>query len=433
MKLIKKILASCASTQFEMLSQLFMRRPLVFHAAIILILFLSDGRSAQFDSQTVEAIGSGKTREVAIQAALMEAVSKVNGIELGVEAAVELSSLDITRNAKMVSLTKEEYSSRIRKASGGCIEKWELVKENHNNDYSVVITAVVLKISNAGQHDTRKSIAILGFNAAGGGLVTGRIIPNEVIEKGVRDSLVTYLTSSRKFAVIDDSFKAEVSALETDSNQDGGALQAAISRANHLKADFIAIGTIDGFEITNHPVIVGDQVATINKVSGVVRLRIIKVATHQAVLAADFKLSKIANVNLLGAHPESSIFDSVGNAMADRILNTIYPVRVVGITAEGQVVLDRGGETMKVGDEFGVFDPSDEMTDHSTGESLGSIENRIGKISVVRVLPKVSYAKVLSSSSSICVDNICRKDSDGKKTSSQKQMSPSSTINNLFK
>jgi len=89
----------------------------------------------------------------------------------------------------------------------------------------------------------------------------------------------------------------------------------------------------------------------------------------------------------------------LGQATADRVANRVvevlYPARIVGKT--GQIVaFNRGdGFNIKPGDIWGVFAEGDEMIDPDTGESLGSMESQIGKIQVTEVLPKFSRARIL--------------------------------------
>lgn len=76
--------------------------------------------------------------------------------------------------------------------------------------------------------------------------------------------------------------------------------------------------------------------------------------------------------------------------VADRVLDVLYPARVVGKT--GQVItLNRGdGTDIETGEEWIIYALGEEMIDPDTGRSLGQEEIEIGKIRITQVLPQVS-------------------------------------------
>jgi len=94
--------------------------------------------------------------------------------------------------------------------------------------------------------------------------------------------------------------------------------------------------------------------------------------------------------NLLGA-----LSKTAADRVANRVVEILFPARVVGKT--GKIVLfNRGdGFDIKEGDVWLVFAEGDEMIDPDTGESLGSVEAEVGKVRVIEVLPKVSRAEII--------------------------------------
>ncbi|HLP24076.1 MAG TPA: hypothetical protein VK477_00260, partial [Acidobacteriota bacterium] len=78
--------------------------------------------------------------------------------------------------------------------------------------------------------------------------------------------------------------------------------------------------------------------------------------------------------------------------------------------ANGEVVLNEGEGRVAVGDEFEVFAVGAALADPDTGVELGREENRIGRIRVVRALPKAAYALVEGTPAApIPAGAICRK------------------------
>lgn len=74
----------------------------------------------------------------------------------------------------------------------------------------------------------------------------------------------------------------------------------------------------------------------------------------------------------------------------------VFPLLVIRYQNK-QVFLNRGeGAGLEVGDIKEVFSTSEDMIDPSTGKSLGSAEESLGKVRIVRITPKFSVAVPVS-------------------------------------
>lgn len=81
--------------------------------------------------------------------------------------------------------------------------------------------------------------------------------------------------------------------------------------------------------------------------------------------------------------------------IANRVVEALYPARVIGLTSD-RVTINRGdGTRVAVGQIWEVFALGEEMIDPDTGESLGNEETSIGQIRITRVTPKTSQAEIL--------------------------------------
>lgn len=79
---------------------------------------------------------------------------------------------------------------------------------------------------------------------------------------------------------------------------------------------------------------------------------------------------------------------------AQRVMDVIYPAKVLAITGK-IVTLNRGdGTGIEVGQIWKIFATGEEMTDPDTGEVLGVEEIEIGKAKIISVLPKFSKGEV---------------------------------------
>jgi len=123
-------------------------------------------------------------------------------------------------------------------------------------------------------------------------------------------------------------------------------------------------------------------------------------------------------VNSKGGAPNNTWFTKmakeVSAQLADQFVDAVYPMKVIKRTRRNQIIINRGRNSgIKQGQVYDVFFAGEELIDPDTGESLGSGEEFVGKIEIVRINPKVSYAKILSEvdpeNAPIGVGNIIRK------------------------
>lgn len=140
--------------------------------------------------------------------------------------------------------------------------------------------------------------------------------------------------------------------------------------------------------------------------SGLLHLtaQMVDTTSGQVVTTFDLKsrfASKSQIVNSRGGVPSNTWFTrmakEVAAQLADQFVDAVYPMKVVKRTKRNQIIINRGKDGgLKIGQVYDVFFPGEELFDPDTGESLGSGEELVGKIKIVRINPKVSYAKIVS-------------------------------------
>lgn len=81
--------------------------------------------------------------------------------------------------------------------------------------------------------------------------------------------------------------------------------------------------------------------------------------------------------------------------ISDEILESVMPMEIVGIAGK-EVIVGQGGKTVGVGEVFDVYATGEELFDSRTGESLGHTDALVGRVQVVRVMPKISYCRILN-------------------------------------
>jgi hypothetical protein len=140
--------------------------------------------------------------------------------------------------------------------------------------------------------------------------------------------------------------------------------------------------------------------------SGMIQLTVQMVDTSSGQVKATFDLSsrfatKAQIVNSKAGSPNSTHFTKmakdVGAQLADQFVAAVFPMKVVKRSRGNQVIINRGKDGgMKMGETLEVFFAGEELIDPDTGMSLGSSEEFVGTVQVVRINPKVTYAKILT-------------------------------------
>jgi hypothetical protein len=373
--------------------------------------------------------GTGKDRETAVFHALEEALSK-HGAQISAEVQLQLLTETKRLNESKTRKVDQSLVSDIKRLTDGLVCWWDIrTEEDDGRKCSVEVAAVIAKIkTQASQHPTRKTLAVLPFKLDTDASIKGRTVAAAALGAQFRESTVTYLVNSRKFAVLDKTFAEELKVLATQEPT-LDPTQKAITAARQLGAEYAIIGLATGLGVDQRRV--GELDVPV--ADGVVNLRVIRVDTRQTVLASAFKVADLRGVDLSGGHPENSMADALGRVMSERILETIYPLKVAALNGTDEVILNRGGDDLALGQRLDLCNPGEELKDPSTGEFLGVAEAKVATIEVTRVLPKVSYARVVSRTADILVEAVCRKPQLPPTEPKPKQISARTEIDNLFK
>lgn len=78
------------------------------------------------------------------------------------------------------------------------------------------------------------------------------------------------------------------------------------------------------------------------------------------------------------------------------LVTIMYPVKVVDVDADGQVLLNYGEGLLAAGDVFALFQQGREIRDPDTGAVLGNSEKFLGLVKISEVMPKMSKATMLT-------------------------------------
>jgi len=394
----------------------------IFSNTLVLsLIILSFNISANTELVTVKIIEEGSSKEIAINNALMRAVSQVNGFELNAKIDSDFyynedgsnkpnnRQIDYYYSAnktqsnnpndsesvlkQLASTAISEYTQKgLTKKSDyktkGLVKSWKIISESYSSlsgKWTVEVEVTIEKIVEfkLSKETERVRIAISPFRTV-----------DQKFSRFFEESLNSYLAQSRKFAMFDRKYTQEQSS-ELAKYRNSNFRKGEVSRiGNMLGVDYIVVGDVAEFkEQTNNSI----KLKTINvpfkkkKIFIDISFRVIDVATGQVNYSGYLAEAFLKDKNYSIINLSRKVAGLIGN----KIINSIYPITVMQVDGD-RVVLAQGGDTLSVGDKFNLIQYGKELFDPYTNESLGYSENRIGVIEVLDVQNKLSTARIVS-------------------------------------
>ena len=223
------------------------------------------------------------------------------------------------------------------------------------------------------------------------------IVPS-YIEKMTND-LVIQLGNTLRFDVLERS--------EIDQVLDEKSFEAIVhggdtfDRLNELDgADYIIHGEIDDFNIktTTEKAPYIDEIITrhVGIASGTVR--IVDVHNGKIIAADKIRLNEDQkDVKDSNNQPLEHLMEVFTTAMTARVIERLYPIKVLGSAGEGLVYINRGVDGgLKTGDVFNLMQPGKELIDPDTGLSFGTADINVGEVEIASVENSRAIAKFVS-------------------------------------
>ncbi len=342
---------------------------------------------AQAETVTVSAFAEGRTRQDAVDKALVQAVEQATGVKLEAARALEENVATVSVGAQSVTAISETFQQTMRQRSGGLVRAFQITSiEPQAGGFLARLTVDVERFAAPGL-PTQDRRRIFVADPAD---LSNRAGPNA---ETLRERLTSFLVQSRRFAVVDRKneplFKRELDLLRSPDVPPQET--ARIGQA--LGADYIVSLKIRAFDTQTQSQTVrltGRTVATQTSLVHV-DVTIFEVATRQLKWTGRFQDPQNAGLG--------QALEVAATRLGEDILNAIYPMLVLQAEPDGVVVINQGGETLRVGQQLGAFRLGEMMVDPYTKEPLGRAETPVANIVVERVDPKMSYGRVISGQS----------------------------------
>ena len=319
---------------------------------------------------SVETTGVGKTLDDAIDSAITRAVEQVSGVS--VDSDRKSSKVYVKESGQGSAYRNESNDGTRFKSKGEA--RYRVLSENCLKDQCRVRLAVQVEQNDdlerqkklKEQNKNRRTISIKPFTGPKG---------SEMAKK-----IETLFVQDRKFKVLNDSNASNLDYILT-----GKVIKA---KTNKRVVDNSRTVELTGEKIKDVKTYINSEV--------LVEYKIIDVVNNQVKWSATVPTtSGRNNLSLLMQISAKKVFT--------QLKDNIYPLVVI-VANDGSIILNSGGNTLKVGDRFDVFSLGEKIIDPITKESLGYNERKVATVKVKKVLPKLAYVKVVSGDASL-IDN----------------------------
>jgi len=380
---------------------------LIFLAALLLPM----PSFAVTQTTVLEVDGFGLTLDEAVQNGLIEAVKQAKGVSIDSRKAFvkSIQEKNVLKDGKHTHLTKigAQNQSMVNEATKGLIHGYQIIDSSINgeHDWQVTLEVTLLQYKTPGlsPHGRRK-IAILPFSTISSSYDFGQAhIPALEISRQFAQNLVTQITQTRKFTVLDREYIEEFLREKSIVLSSDVSVSQQMLIGEVLGVDYLLVGTISkaSYEQTPFRIQASGETGFDHKASFIADYRIMVMATRQIKWSDSVRLS-IGNSEIQEMRADSgmgqiqeAILEKAAKVIIHGAMENIYPIRVVKIQPNGGIILNQGGVTVLKGEMLKVFSTGQKIVDPQTNESLGSEESWVATIEIDRVIPKMSYARVI--------------------------------------
>jgi TolB-like protein len=402
-----------------------MKKILLFSIWFLLLPILSFGDQ---EIQILEIDGFGISRNEAIQNGLIEALKQAKGISIDSQKAFAKSIQQTSTSEDGLSTQQVEINSLseslVKEATQGLINEYRIIDaiQQDTGGWNVKLEIKMLRYITPGiSPHSRRKIAVIPFRTLKTSyLFQGRQVISSEISHQFTQKLVTEIAQTRKFTVLDREYMMEF-LREKNLVLSGDAPTSEQMKVGEvLGVDYLVIGTIRDASLLHTAEFVPVLNETVYKDQAllIADYRIMVMATRQIKWSDSIALnldSKELKKLVPSKSPQliqQAMLNKAAEMIAQRAIENIYPIRIAQLQGDNQFILNQGGTSVSTGDLLDVFSPGAQVIDQYTGESLGAAESWVAKLQIVRVIPKMSYAKVVDGTAeNIQEGYICRRTS----------------------
>ena len=379
--------------------------------AVLFLTFAAAVASAVAGEDVVRAKGTGGSYRAAINEALAIALEQHDGMTVSSSEITKMwqnsDGKSVNDNGQIDDKSKLEMNDSINKEikniSQGRINGFTIVSDTY--DPGTKKHCVEVDVLFPGKYvmgedpDLRRRMVVANFRSASGDTFSwnGRKESTAMWSATVADKLNERFTQTRKFTMIDRKFDAEVQD-EIARLSDKNAAKGDIVRlGQRLGTDYMVIGDVKFGTVRPSGVnpITGQALPAVSQRFAEVSYRVILAPTGQLKWADTVTIDSgdVPAGDMLSFVSASA--DLAAQRIVEVVMANLLPFEVVGRNGAGEIVIGEGGKSLAAGERLTVFVLGEEVKDSRTGEVLDQVEEPVATLEIVRVTPKLSYARVI--------------------------------------
>jgi curli biogenesis system outer membrane secretion channel CsgG len=398
----------------------------------ITVVFCSLALAEDTTLKQVQVQGQGPTKEDAIKNGLFQAVAQAKGVKVDSRDysfgyGSRSADIDRTNTGKRVEFdaVSVQTSGTLQTTDiAGLVKTYEVIDEKKldNGTYQVTLKVWVYDHKPVDK-TSRLRLAVMPLRAEEQSYSFIKLdVSGDQLADKLAQKITTALTQTNKFAVLDREHIREY------LHERGVLLysapieeQARIGQV--LGADYMLVGTITeaGLRIKHST---NDAIAGVTfkeyRADFAFDYRVIVASSRQVKFSDSVRLRLETNeVKQLVTKWEPTDLDYkelVDNLIAkaaaevvNKLSDRLNPPRIASIAADGNVIIDQGGDRLITGTLLDVFKADKQITDADTNEIIGSTEVLVATIRIDKVAPAMSYCSVVSGDTSqLAKGLICR-------------------------
>jgi hypothetical protein len=357
-------------------------------ASFTLFLAISAAQ-AQVVERRTSAEGSGSTRALATQAALINASAQAFGLSLNAQTVASQTNIEVTtatsESGMFVRRLNETLSRSVRTPTGQPILGYTVnsVTQSPNGDWTARVTIRYPEYERIGADTDRRSVVL--------------VPPASNYARLLRDSFEPSLVATRRFDVLardaTDAFAAEARFQRSSDAAPGEAAR----QGRGLGADYLMLVDVQALSIRNgirERVRISGEEYIRSEINGAVKLEVLEFATRKRKWSGHEQISVVLDgVDRVDPNVLLDIFRSAARSLVSNMIAAIYPIRVVSVNGN-LITINRGEGSVSVGESVRILEFGREMKDPQSGESLGREEREVAMGRVVDVMPKFATVRV---------------------------------------
>ena len=353
---------------------------------------------AQLEFVNVETKGVGDSLQEAVNAAVAEAVGRVNGKSVAATNAINKITKSASDGKNKSFQSSTAMQRQFNEATNGVVDSYKVLTETQNarGQYVVTVNARIAKLK-LSKSASRLKIAVIPFSGS------------DTFARNFSNALVGKLVGSRRFTVLDRQNMAAIAGERAVATTNALTPVSELARlGSTLTAYYIIVGQVEDVDSQIREVYFPtiEKTFKIPEGKATVNFKIIDVATSQVKFADNsmlgFDRESFEKAMGAGMRPNADIAmaEIASATIGSQILDAIYPIMVVAVN-RGVLTLNQGGDLVEAGAIYGVYERGPKVFDPYTKESLGRSESKVGELKVERVTPKMSSASLFKGNLSV--------------------------------